>query len=210
MSKNKAMLIMACQLFIAGVANAADSSLSALGIMQQFNLVVFGSANSASDVDGRTFIGGSLTGGTYATATLPNSSYPGLIVKGSASNISVEHQGTVIGGSIANSTINNGSSAIMGSSANTSYNGSGSTYVVGSVQGGNFNQKRIAALSQNAQLQQTVIQSQTLTGVTMKSSLGALSKQLSELTATGSYTANNKNKVTFNANANASGIRSSI
>ena len=206
MSKNRLLLIMVCQWLVAGVANAADSSLSALGIMQQFNLVVFGNASSASDVDGRSFIGGSLAGGTYATATLADSSYPGLIVKGSASNISVNHQGAVIGGSIANSTINKGSSAIMGSSANTSYNGSGSTYVAGAVQGGNFNQKRIGDLSQNAQLQQAVTQSQTLTGATMKSSLGALSKQLSELTATGSYTANNKNKVTFNATANASGI----
>ena len=143
MSKNRLLLIFVCQLFVAGVANAADSNLSALGIMQQFNLVVFGSASSASDVDGRTFIGGSLTGGTYATATLANASYPGLIVKGSASNISVINQGAVIGGSIANSTINNGSSAIMGSSANTSYNGSGSTYVVGTVLGGNVNQQRI-------------------------------------------------------------------
>lgn len=105
--------------------------------------------------------------------------------KGQCQQYQCQSSGGCYGGSIANSTINNGSSAIMGSSANTSYNGSGSTYVAGAVQGGNFNQKRIGDLSQNAQLQQAVTQSQTLTGATMKSSLGALSKQLSELTATG-------------------------
>ena len=194
------------QLLMAAGAVAADSSLSAVGIMKQFNLVVFGSASSTSDVDGRSFIGGSVNGGTYATTKLASSSYPGLIVKGSASNVMVNNQGAVVNGSIANSTINSGSSAIMGSSSNTSYNGSGATYVAGSVQGGNFNQQRLTSLSQNTTLQAEVNASNSLTSTTMKSSLGSLSSQLSKLQATGSYSVNNKNKVTFNATANKSGI----
>ena len=194
------------QFLMAAGAVAADSSLSAVGIMKQFNLVVFGSASSTSDVDGRSFIGGSVNGGTYATTKLASSSYPGLIVKGSASNVMVNNQGAVVNGSIANSTINSGSSAIMGSSSNTSYNGSGATYVAGSVQGGNFNQQRLTSLSQNTTLQTEVNASNSLTSTTMKSSLGSLSSQLSKLQATGSYSVNNKNKVTFNATANKSGI----
>lgn len=182
------------QFLMATGAFAAESTLSAQNIMQQFNLVVFGSATSTSDVDGRSFIGGSVSGGTYATSNLMTSSYPGLIVKG------------VVGGSIANSTINNGSSAIMGSSSNTSYNGAGVTYVAGTVQGGNFNQQRLTSLSQNTTLQAEVNASNSLTSTTMKSSLGSLSSQLSKLQATGSYSVNNKNKVTFNATANKSGI----
>jgi PEP-CTERM putative exosortase interaction domain len=206
MGKAGIALCVAGQLWMATGALAAQSSLSALDIMQQFNLVVFGSASSTSDVDGRSFIGGSVNGGTYATTTLTTSSYPGLIVKGSASNVTVNYQGAVVGGSIANSTINNGSSAIMGSSSNTSYNGSGVTYVAGVVQGGNVNQKRLASLSQNASLQQAVTTTDSLTSSTVKSSLGSLSSQLSKLQATDSYTVNNKNKVTFNATANQSGI----
>lgn len=196
------------QLFMVPGAFAAQSSLSALGIMQQFNLVVFGSASSTSyvDVDGRSFIGGNVTGGTYATSTLTTSSYPGLIVKGSASNLMVNNQVAVVGGSIDNSTVNNGSSAIMGSSNNTSYTGTGVTYVAGDVQGGNFNQQRLTSLSQNASLQQRVTAANALTSTSMKSSLGTLSSQLSKLQATGSYTVNNKNKVTFNASASQSGM----
>jgi len=206
MGKAGIALCIASQLWMATGAFAAESTLSAQNIMQQFNLVVFGSATSTSDVDGRSFIGGSVSGGTYATSNLMTSSYPGLIVKGSASNVMVNSQGTVVGGSIANSTINNGSSAIMGSSSNTSYNGAGVTYVAGTVQGGNLNQTRLTSLSQNATLQQEVATTDAMAATTMKSSLGALSSQLSKLQATGSYTVDNKNKVTFNATANTSGI----
>ena len=193
----------------AGVANAASSStgLSSLDILQQFNLVVLGSSTSKANVEGRSYIGGALNGGTYATKlTSGPSSFAGLTVQGSASNIQVQNQGAVIAGSLSNSTINNGSTAVLGSSSYSSYNGQGSTYIAGAVAGGNINQTPIKSLSENSVLQSQVTTAQTTSTSTLKTSLNTLSQQLSTQKATGDYTIQNKNKVIFNAKADANGM----
>ena len=112
-----------CGLLLTGMASAASAASTSTGlnsrdILQQFNVVVFGNSTSSANVDGRTYIGGALNGGNYKSSA---SSYAGLTVQGSASNIHVENGGAVIAGSLSNSVINNGSTAVLGSSSYTNY-----------------------------------------------------------------------------------------
>lgn len=185
----------------------ASSALSSQQLLEQFNLMVFGNTTSYQEVAGRAYVGGSATGGTYAAwgQTLGSSSYAGLTVQGSASGVSVQNGGAVVGGAISNSTINNGSSAILGSSSNTSYNGSGTTYVAGSVAGGNLNQTLISDLSQSSLLSAEVQAAQGTSTSDYQSQLVDLSQQLSTLSATGS-TSVSGNKVTFTATAGSDGV----
>ena len=139
-----------CGLLLTGMTSAASAAststgLSSLDILQEFNVVVFGSSTSRANVDGRTYIGGALNGGIYKSST---SSYAGLTVQGSASNIHVENGGAVIAGSLSNSVINNGSTAVLGSSSYTNYNGS--TYIAGTVTGGHINNTKLTSLNQNS------------------------------------------------------------
>ena len=199
-----------CGLLLTGMASAASAAststgLSSLDILQQFNVVVFGNSTSSANVDGRTYIGGALNGGNYKSSA---SSYAGLTVQGSASNIHVENGGAVIAGSLSNSVINNGSTAVLGSSSYTNYNGNKQsvTYVAGAVAGGNINQKRITSLSQNSALQSEVIAAQNTSTSALKSSLSSLSQQLSTQATTGGYSVDQHSKATFTAKANASGL----
>ena len=66
-------------------------SLTAQQTLGQFGLVVLGNLQSSSDVDGRTFVGGTLTGnGNFAQRSLPASAYAGLTVLGNATAASVD------------------------------------------------------------------------------------------------------------------------
>jgi len=186
-------------------AGAQAAPLSALEVMQQFNLVAFGNVDSTSHVDGRSYVGGSVSGGDYAQhpSDTPTSAYAGLTVGGSASNLHVNGLGAVIGGSIANSTVNSGSAAVLGSSSNTNFNGG--AYVAGSASGTNFNGSgRINELSSNATLQGEVLAASLATN--FKSALDGLSDQLSHLANTGSSVTISGSKVTFNAAAGADGV----
>ena len=195
----------------ASAASAASSStgLSSLDILQQFNLVVLGNstAKNGAEVDGRAYIGGTLNGGKY-TVKLPSASskFAGLTVQGTASNIQVENQDAVIAGSLNNSTIHNGSTAVLGSSSDSNFNDSGSTYIAGSKDRVNINQTPIKSLSENSLLQSEVATAQATSTKAMKSTLSTLSQQLSTQKATGDYTIQNKNKVIFNAKADANGM----
>ncbi|MGL4206502.1 MAG: hypothetical protein ACRCRW_10350, partial [Aeromonadaceae bacterium] len=158
----------------ASAAHAASSStgLSSLDILQQFNLVVLGNSTSSSNVEGRTYIGGALNGGNYATK-LPSSSsnFAGLTVQGSASNIHVQNQGAVIAGSLSNSIINNGSTAVLGSSSYSNFNGNKDnvTYVAGTLTGGHINNTKLTSLNQNSVLQNEVTTAQNTSTTAMKS-----------------------------------------
>ena len=203
-----------CGLLLTGMASAASAASTSTGlnsrdILQQFNLVVLGKSQTFSgNVAGRTYIGGSVTGGTFGTnlPTTSTSKYAGLTVQGAASGIMVNGQSAVIAGTLSNSTINQGSTAVLGSSRYSNFNGQGSTYIAGAVTGGNINQNRITSLSQNSALQSEVIAAQNTSTSALKTSLNTLSQQLSTQKATGDYTVQNKNKVIFNAKANSSGI----
>lgn len=176
--------------------------LTALETLQQFNLVVLQNANSTSHVDGRTYVGGAVNGGIYAShsSAMTNSNYAGLTVGGSASNLQVNNNGAVVGGSISNFTVNQGQSAVMGAAANGNFNGS--AYVAGAAANVNFNGGgRVNAPTATMQ-----------TGINASGStnfgqvMDTLSNQLSLLASTGSSVIINGNKATFNAVADANGL----
>lgn len=186
-------------------AGAQAAPLSALEILQQFNLVAFGDVQSNSHVDGRTYIGGSVSGGDYVQhpQDTPKSAYAGLTVGGSADNVHVNGLGAVIGGSLSGSTINSGSAAVLGSSSQVNFNGG--AYVGGSTSATNFNGSgRIAAPASDATLQGEILAAKLATG--FESALKGLSTQLSDLASTGSSVSINGSKVTFTALAGADGI----
>lgn len=169
--------------------------LSATETMQQFNLIVFGSANSSSHVDGRTYVGGSLAGGDYGQhlGRMPASPYAGLTVAGSASRVNVNGGGISVGGSLSSGNINNGSAYVGGSVANTNFNGGGA-YVGGSAANVNFNRGRLSdAPAQSAP-----------EGI--EANMRDLSRELSQLGSTGSTVAFDGNRAVFNAVAGADGI----
>ena len=86
--------------FVTLTAMAAHASaaapLSAQQILTQFNLVTLGNATSNNQqVDGRSFIGGSLNGGVFGArpGAMGTSDYAGLTVMGSANGMQVNGQG---------------------------------------------------------------------------------------------------------------------
>jgi choice-of-anchor A domain-containing protein len=107
---------------MSGVAFA--SSLTGQEILEQFNLVVLDDATSTSHVDGRTYVGGKLTGGDYVQHpdSTPTSAYAGLTVKENASNIHVNGLGTVIDGNLTNSIINTGEAVVLGTASSNTFN----------------------------------------------------------------------------------------
>ncbi|WP_423822262.1 choice-of-anchor A family protein [Salinisphaera sp. SPP-AMP-43] len=121
-------------LFIASLAlsslgTASATALTAGDILNQYNLVVFDDLDTNSHVDGRTYVGGDLTGnggdffqhGSQAAA----SAYPALIVGGDVSggDKHVNSNGNaLIGGNVSHLTMNGGSAAVGGTvEANSSH-----------------------------------------------------------------------------------------
>jgi choice-of-anchor A domain-containing protein len=192
-----AVALAACGLLPAA---AHATPLSASEILQQFNTVVLGSATSSSHTDGRTYVGGSLSGGDYVQHIndTPGSSYAGLTVAGSASNVKVNGLGAVIGGGLSNSTVNSGSSVVYGGVSNSNLNGA--AYVEGGSSG-NFNGGKLA--TPNEVMVANVVAS---TSTNFGSVLGGLSGSLQSLSSTGSSVAFDGNLAIFNAVANASGV----
>jgi hypothetical protein len=84
--------------------------------LKVYNLIVLRNLTSSSEVEGRTFVGGNLTGSSsnYQISTLPASSYTGagLVVVGDVT------------GSIKN--INNGAGAVVGGNVSSGFNLNGS------------------------------------------------------------------------------------
>ncbi|ALU89065.1 hypothetical protein Hrubri_1872 [Herbaspirillum rubrisubalbicans M1] len=183
-----------------GVAHAATTSLTDAQTLQQFNLVVLGNATSYSHVDGRAWIGGSLTGGDYVEhmGDTPASYYAGLTVMGSASNVHVNGLGSYIGGSFTNSIINNGSSYVAGSVSNSNLNGP--AYVAGSSSGSNFNGGRASTPTALMQTNQDAAGS-----TNFASTLGSVSNRLKQAAANSAVSVSG-NRATFNAVANAKGV----
>lgn len=191
-------LILAASSLLPATVHA--SPLSASEILQQFNTVVLGSATSSSHTDGRTYVGGALSGGDYVQHIndTPGSSYAGLTVAGSAANVKVNGLGAVIGGSLSNSTVNSGNSVVYGGVSNSNLNGA--AYVEGGSSG-NFNGGKLATPSE-AMLANVLASTSTDFG----SVLGGLSGSLKSLASTGSSVAFDGNLAIFNAVANASGV----
>ncbi|MGL3820899.1 choice-of-anchor A family protein [Sphingopyxis sp. R3-92] len=116
----------------------AQSGSPIIGIdaLREWNLVVLGNLNSSSEVEGRTFVGGNLTGnssnyGIRPLAASPNGT-PGLTVVG---DINGGHK-----------NLNNGSGAIVGGNVNSGFNLNGSAQTVkvgGTISNTNVNQNTV-------------------------------------------------------------------
>lgn len=188
--------------FTAAVPTLATAApLTAQEVMQQFNLVVLGDVTSTSDVEGRSFIGGSAQGlATFVSRTLPTSTYAGLTVLGNASQINVNNNGVAVGGTLSNSNVNNGGGVVFGNSVNTNFNGSTPSYVAG-TRSGNANSGIVASPAANTTLQGYAdARNSTDFGAVM----GESSAAIRALTAN-STIAINGSKATFTAVADASG-----
>ncbi|RZT04126.1 PEP-CTERM protein-sorting domain-containing protein/choice-of-anchor A domain-containing protein [Duganella sp. CF402] len=186
-------------LMLAGSVQAATAPapLTALQTLQQFNTVVLTNVKSDSHIDGRTWIGGSLTGNNSPVfdmhpGDVPASNYAGLTVMGvgvapggyAVNNAQVTDNGTVVYGNTSKLGINNGHSAIYGNTDSTDFNGSGSYYVSGTAGSGNHGVTQITASTFAGSVQETnslAAGSTNFAGV-----LGGLSSQLKSLASTGS------------------------
>ena len=193
-----ATLVLAVAGLASGSANAVP--LSSSEILKQFNTVVLGSATSSSHTDGRTYVGGALSGGDYVQHInqTPQSSYAGLTVAGSASNVKVNGLGAVVGGGLSNSTVNHGSSVIKGGVSNSNLNGA--AYVEGSSSG-NFNGGKLTTPDEVM-----VANLVASTSTDFRSVLGGLSDSLKTLGSTGSSVTFDGNLAIFNAVVNGDGL----
>ncbi len=176
------------------------TSLTAQQILQQFNLVVLDDATSDSDVDGRTYVGGDLTGGIYLQHPndTPASAYAGLTVQGNTSNVKVTDYGAVVGGNLTNSTINNGNTVVLGTASGDAFNGGGH-YYAGTVGSGNSNGTYDPSLLFSAA-------AIAATSTNFSNVLDDLSNQLQSIGSTGSSITVTGAKVTFNASVDANGL----
>jgi choice-of-anchor A domain-containing protein len=174
--------------------------LTTAQILNQFNTVVLGSATSTSHTDGRTYIGGALSGGDYVQHVnqTPASDYAGLTVRGSTTGVKVNGLGTVVGGSLTNSTVNSGSSVVKGGAVNDSFNGL--AYVEGGASG-NFNGGKA---STPTALMQTNLDAASSTD--FGSALGALANSLKSLASTGSSVSFSGNRAIFDAKVSGDGV----
>ncbi|RZA35232.1 MAG: choice-of-anchor A family protein [Lysobacteraceae bacterium] len=179
-------------------------------MLQQFNVVVSGNLNSTSHVDGRTYVGGNVSGGDYVqhAGKAAKSSYAGLTVGGTVSgNVKVNGLGAVVGGSVSGANVNSGETYVGGAASNSSFNGN--VWVAGAASNVNFGQNIHAASYSGINLNGKVLNTAT---TTMDSTLAAststdfssvmtgLSTQLSALHATAGTSvlfSNNNQRVTF-------------
>lgn len=178
---------------------AQADALTGTEILNQFNLVTLGNAVSYSHVDGRSFIGGELQGGTFVShpADTPASTYAGLTVMGNTSGAMVNNFGAVITGNLSQSTINSGAAVVFGNANNTNFNGP--AYVAGSSSANNFNGGQNPALA-------TSPAATAATSTDMGAVLHGLSNQLSHLQSTGGSVSISAGKVTFDAVADSNGL----
>ncbi|GHC99648.1 choice-of-anchor A family protein [Novosphingobium pokkalii] len=164
--------------------------------LKVYNLIVLGDLTSSSEVEGRTFVGGNLTGNSsnYQIATLPASSYTGagLVVVGDVT------------GGIKN--LNNGSGAIVGGSVSSGFNLNGATQTVqvgGTIANTNVNSNIVQ--SNLGTSDPAFVSNLKQDGSLMSTSMTGLSYQLSQQTANSTLSISG-NRGTFNAQPNSSGV----
>ncbi len=182
---------------------AHAGALTALEVLQQFNLVTLGNDSTSSHVDGRSYIGGTLSGSGAVFGMHPNttpaSAYTALTVAGSGSGFQVTAGGLTALGSVSNATVNNGAAAIAGSASNSNFNGSGGAYIQGASSGVNKNSGNLSPSAAGAQFA-------TAGSTDFAAVLKAASTALSSFASTGSYWTVSGSKVTFHAVANSAGL----
>lgn len=113
-------VVLAASIGLSCAGSASATALTGGDILNQFNLVVFGDLNTSSHVDGRTYVGGNLTGngdfyqhGSQAAV----SDYPALVVAGNVTggDKHVNSGGdALIGGNVDHLTMNGGTANVGG------------------------------------------------------------------------------------------------
>lgn len=167
-----------------------------LDSMREWNLIVLGDLQSSSEVEGRTFVGGDLTGNSsnyqIKTPTPSPTGQPGLTVVGN-----------VVGGA---KNLNNGSGAIVGGNVSSGFNLNGAAQTVqvgGTISNTNVNQNTVQSglAASSPDFLGSLNQQKTV----LTSSLTDLSHTLSTLDSN-SAVAISGNRATFNAAPNAEGV----
>jgi choice-of-anchor A domain-containing protein len=172
----------------------ADSQPLGLAAMSDYNLIVLGDLNSSSEVEGRTFVGGNLTGNSSnyeISSSVPavTGGVPGLTVVGN-----------VTGGT---KNLNNGSGAIVGGNVTSGFNLNGAAQTVdvgGTISNTNVNQNTVVSGldASNPAFAQSLSQYKSAMGTSMT----GLSYQLGQLASTASVSMNGSTGV-FNVPAHA-------
>lgn len=175
---------------------AFASTPTGTDILREWNLVVLGDLVSSSEVEGRTFVGGDLSGNSsnYNISSIPASTTgtPGLTVVGD-----------VNGGT---KNLNNGSGAIVGGNVNSGFNLNGAAQTVqvgGTISNTNVNQNTVnsglsasdPAFTQNLQQDKSLI----------TTSMTGLSYDLSTLSSNSDFSIQG-NKGVFTAQPDANGV----
>lgn len=202
-------------LLFSGAAQAATTPLTAEQMLKQFNVVVSGDLTSTSHVDGRTYVGGSVSGGDYVAhaSSTPASAYAGLTVGGSVSgSVKVGDFGAVTGGNVSGLNVNNGSSYIGGSATSSSFK---DAWITGAAINDNLNGQAHAASytntnNNNVLSAPTAIMNSTLsasTSTNFGTVMTGLSSQLSAMSATAGTSvafSNNNSNVTLTGSGSLS------
>lgn len=119
------------------------STVDAADLLRDYNLITVGDANVSSHVDGKSLIGGNLSGGGDFNLHVVTSTAPALTVAGNiaSGSFNVNGSGLHVGGTLAGTVnLNGGGGAYVGSVATSGFlqnnaNGTGTSYVVGDIAG---------------------------------------------------------------------------
>ncbi|MDQ1230015.1 choice-of-anchor A family protein [Sphingomonas sp. SORGH_AS_0879] len=174
----------------------ADPLVVGIDALKEWNLIVLGDLTSSSEVEGRTFVGGNLSGNSsnYQIRTVPASTYalPGLTVVGD-----------VLGGT---KNLNNGSGALVGGNVQSGFNLNGGIQTVkvgGSLSNTNINQNVVQSGLGNSD--PGFVAGLTQQKTVLASSMTDLSNGYAALSPTAQVSIAG-NRATFNAVANADGV----
>ena len=181
--------------FAASALAQSGSAIVGIDALKEWNLIVLGNLQSSSEVEGRTFVGGNLTGnssnyGIRAT-TSPNGQ-PGLTVVG---DVTGSHK-----------NLNNGSGAVVGGNVSSGFNLNGPNQTVkvgGTISNTNVNQNTVVSNLGTTDPAFVVGLQQSKTQLT--NSLSSLSYEMGTLATTSQFTAQG-NRGIFNAQAGANGV----
>jgi len=194
--KSRILFPVAISAAVFAAVPAVASTVAGVDILREWNLVVLGNLTSSSEVEGRTFVGGDLSGNSsnYNIASIPPSTngQPGLTVVGD-----------VNGG---HKNLNNGSGAIVGGNVNSGFNLNGSPQTVqvgGTISNTNVNQNTVNSnlATSNPQFIQDLNQQKSQ----IDTSVNNLSYEMSTL-ATNSEFSIQGNKGVFTAQPNSDGV----
>ncbi|MCJ2184945.1 choice-of-anchor A family protein [Novosphingobium sp. 1949] len=175
---------------------SSTSMVSGLDILRTWNLVVLGDLNSTSEVEGKTWVSGDLTGSSsnYQISSSVDSSdgVPGLTVVGDVT------------GSTKN--LNNGSGAVVGGNVESGFNLNGSTQTV--LVGGTISNTNVNSNVVESGLSATdpaYIQNLTQQASLIETSTQGLTYSLSQMEATSTVSITGTS-ATFTAVANSDGV----